>query len=330
MTPDNVVQAGVAAGDLGRNFEYRLYLKAHGWDRYPADPRNPLAPVWGAVEANRLDPARTSFRDRALLYYWREIVTELREYARATQGKEIVITSNGLFPFVDFNGFGLYEGNRDDDGREAVWVPVKDGHLDGGRSQQALYRKVRARSQAISGDVPLVLFLDWPTRTINAYYALPVQEKKDFWRIFGAEAYANGLYFAFHLRTTMPGEPTAADSQVLDFLLAYAAFYQANAAVYTGSAPTDAAVAISVAHVAGSVSAGGGKTWLHLVNHEYAGGLVVREGFTASLPLAAAPARVALRTPDAAGERAPAFQWSAGVLTVTVDRLESYDLIEIQ
>jgi hypothetical protein len=330
MTADNAIQAGVAPGDLGINFDYRYYLQQNGWDRYPADPSNPLAPVWGPIEGNRLDPASTSFRGRALLHYWREMVAELREYARATYGREILVTSNGLFPFVDFNGFGLYEGNRDDDGREAVWVPMKDGHLDGAHSQQDLYRKVRARSQAFSGDVPLVLFLDWPTRTIDAYYGLSLQEKKDYWRIFGAEAYANGLYFAFHLKTTMPGEPTASDSGILDFLETYVQFYQANAAAYTGTAPTDAAVSTSAANVSASVSAGGGKTYLHLVNHNYAAGLVAQEGFTASFPLATAPTHAVLRTPDAAGERTLSLGASGGNVTVTVDRLESYDLVELE
>jgi len=330
MTRDNVIRPGVAPGDLGRNFHYRRYLQANGWDQWPGDPRNPLAATFGYVEANRLDPAKTSFRDRALLYYWREMVTELREYARARHGKEILVTSNGLFPFVDFNGFGLYEGNRDDDGREVTWVPLRDGHLDGSRSHQAIYRKLRARSRAISGDVPLVLFLDWPCRTMNDYYALSVQEKEDFWRIYAAEAYANGLFFAFHLRTTIPGEPTATQSLVLEFLKQYAAFFQANAAVYTGAEPTDAAVATSVPNVAGSVSAGGGKTYLHLVNHNYDRRLLPQLGFTARVPLAAAPSAVTLRTPDAAGERTLAFTWSDGSLTVTVDRLEAYDLILIE
>jgi hypothetical protein len=331
MTPDNRIRPDVPAGDLGRGFDYRYYLQQRRWDGAPADPRNPLALEWGRAEANRAEPTGTSFRDRATIYWWRAMVTELREYARARHGKEIVVTSNGLFPFVDFNGFGLYDGNHDGEGgAEADWVPVKNGHLDGARSQQGLYRRVRARSRAVSGDVPLVLFIDWPTGMMNRYYALPVQEKKDYWRIFGAEAYANGLFFAFHLRTTMPGEPTAADSQILDFLVEYAAFYRANAGAYTGAAPIEAEVEVSAPKVAASASAGGGKTYLHLVNHDYAGGLVPRGPFTASLPLAAAPAQVVLRTPDAAGERPLPASWSGGILTVTVDRLESYDLIEIE
>jgi len=330
MTADNVVKPGIPPGDLGRNFDYRYYLQQHGWDANPFAAANPLAPVWGRPLDNRMDPAGTTFKDRALLYAWRDVVTELREYARSRYGKEIVVTSNGLFPYVDFNGFGLYDGNRDDGGQEAVYVPVKDGHLDGGRSQQGLYRRLRAWSQAVSGDVPLVLFLDWPTRPMNAYYALPAREKQDFWRIFGAEAYANGLFFAFHLRTTIPGEPTAAQSGVLEFLKQYVTFYQENAAVYTASVPSDAAVALSVSNVAGSVSTGGGKTYLHLVNHNYSGGLVAQTGFTATLPLAAAPSRVTLRTPDAAGARTLESRWSAGQLAVTVDRLEAYDVIEIE
>jgi hypothetical protein len=331
MTRDNVIRPEEAAGDLGRNFNYRRYLQRNGWDRFPLISRNPLAPVFGFIEGNRMDPAKTSFRDRALLYYWRAMVTELREYARSRYGKEILVTSNGLFPFVDFNGFGLYEGNHDgENGSEVVWVPLSGGHLDGRHSHQDIYRRIRARSRAISGDVPLVLFLDWPCRTMNDYYALSVQEKKDFWRIFGAEAYANGLFFAFHLRTTIPGEPTATDSQILTFLKEYAAFYQANAAVYTEAEPSAVAVETNVTDVAGSVSAGAGETYLHLVNHHYDGGLVPQLAVRATFPLAAAPSQVTVRTPDPAGANVVGFEWSEGSLSVTVDRLESYDLIVVE
>ncbi len=330
MTADNVVKPGVAPGDLGRSFDYRYYLQAHGWDTWPADPRNPLAAAYGQVVGNRPDPAADSYREHALLWSWRQIVAELREYARSRYGKEILVTSNGIFPWVDFNSLGLYEGNRDDDGREVQWVPLVGSHLDGGRSLQAIYRKVRARSREVSGDVPLVLFLDWPTRTIDGYFALSVQEKKDFWRIFAAEAYANGLFYAFHLRTSIPGEPTATESGVLDFLKEYAAFYRRNAAIYTEASPVDAAITVGDPHVAASLSAGGGATYLHLVNHEYLGGLVAKARLTATFPMATAPTTAVLRTPDATGERPLAVAWAGGRATVTVDRLESYDVVELR
>jgi hypothetical protein len=330
MTPDNVVKPGVDPGDLGRSFDYRYYLKAHGWDRWPADPHNPLAAVYGQITGNRPDPSADSFRERALLWYWRQLVADLREYARSRYGKEILVTSNGIFPWVDFNSLGLYEGNRDDDGQEVQWVPLAGGHLDGARSLQAVYRKVRARSQAVSGDVPLVLFLDWPTKTMDGYYALSLQEKKDFWRIFGAEAYANGLFYALHLRTSMPAEPTATDSGVLDFLKEYAGFFREHAAAFTATSPADTAVTVSIPHVSASLSTGGGKTYLHLVNHNYAGGLIAKEGFTVTFPTAAAPTAAVLQTPDAAGERALVVVATGGQATVTVDRLEAYDLIELR
>jgi len=332
MTEDNVVRPGVPPGDLGRSFDYRYYLKTRGWDAWPANPQNPLAAVYGQITGNRPDPAADSFRERALLWYWREMVAELREYARSRYGREILITSNGIFPWTDFNSFGLYEGNRDDDGREVQWVPRLGGHLDGARSLQAVYRKVRARSQAVSGDVPLVLFLDWPTRTIDGYYGLSRQEKQDFWRIFGAEAYANGLFYAFHLRTGMPGEPSASDSGVLDFLKQYAGFYRENAAVYTGTSPAEAAITVSIPQVSASLSTGGGQTFLHLVNHNYGAGtgLVAKEGFTVTFPMAAAPATAVLRTPDSAGERPLGVVAAGGQVTVTVDRLEAYDLVELR
>jgi hypothetical protein len=329
MSPDNRVVKDAAPGDLARNFDYRKYLSSHGWDDWPDDPANPLASLYGRVTMNRLDPAAASYREKLIVYRWAEFVARMRDYARTTYGKELVVTSNGLFPFVDFNCLGQYEYNQDNDGKEVQWIPIKDGKLDGSVSLKAVYQKILARSRAISGDVPLVLFIDWPTKLMDSYYALSIEQKKDFWRIYGAEAYACGLYYAFHLKTAMYNEPSARQSGVLDFLKGYTKFYADHAELYTKLSPTDIEVK-APAKMTATVSGDGKRYCLHLVNHDYAGKLAAQKNFSVSFALPSIPQKVVLHSPDAEGSRPLDFSISEGKVTIGVDRLESYDCIEIE
>lgn len=330
MSADNRIRDDVPLGDLNRNFNYRKYLASHDWANYPNDPRNPLAPVWGALIGNRSQAGAQDFRARAFDHYWREIVTNLREYARQRYGKEILITSNGVFPYVDFNSFGLYEYNRDDNGKEVEWLPVVNGHLDGGRSYRRIFEQLYAYNREVAGDVPLVLFIDWPTAQMNAYYALSMSEKRDFWRIYAAEAYACGLYYALHLKTGMPREQTAQGSGVLEFLKQYARFYADHAPLYTHAKPLNTQVNTSVANITATLSASQNKTLLHLINHNYRQGLLPQTRFQASFAHAQAPSKVSLQSPDTDSPRPLDFKFANGQLVVEVDRLEAYDLIVIE
>jgi hypothetical protein len=165
MTRDNVIKRGVPAGDLKRNFNYRKYLKEHDW---ATDPRNrgwggkncsanPLAVEWGAFPASsRLSLDDPDFLNKAFRVYWKQMVLEMRRYAREKYHKEILVTANGLFPYVDFNEFGLWNYNHDDDGgKEADYMPMTgDGHLDGAKCIQiALPAEPRRRGPGAPGAV---------------------------------------------------------------------------------------------------------------------------------------------------------------------------------
>src|SRR5690349_21302029 len=213
MSDDNLVRGDVAPDDLVRNFNYRGYLRAHGWNRDPLTPANPLAGEWGRVTANRMYADDTSFTATYLRRYWKQTVDRLRAYA----GRRILISSNGLLPYVDFSSVGMYPWNPDEqtpDYRGADYVPVVDGHLNGAKSLQANYRYLKDTSARIAGDVPVVVFIDWPNDMMTNYLNLPLSEKLDYWQIFGAEAYANGIFPAFHLKDTV-GSPTAEQLGVL-------------------------------------------------------------------------------------------------------------------
>jgi hypothetical protein len=90
MTADNLPRADVPAHDVGRNFNYRTYLAAHGWNSDPLNAANPLAAEWGRVTANRMYAGDTSFTATYIRRYWKSIVDELRRYAR----RPILVSSN--------------------------------------------------------------------------------------------------------------------------------------------------------------------------------------------------------------------------------------------
>ncbi len=220
MTDDNIIKKGVPADDLDRNFNYRKYLQKNGWTGKTwgkdtvQEESNPLAKEWGKQMGNRLYNDGT-FTGVYIKKYLKEIFDAARAYGREKYGKKILITCNGIMPCVDFNSLGIYMPNPDNapmDWNGLDYVPIKDGKLDGSVSVMDIYKKMYKRSKEASGDVPLVFFLDFPNRVIDGYYALSAGQKMDFWRIYAAEAYAAGCYYAFHLATVMPGEPTAEES----------------------------------------------------------------------------------------------------------------------
>ena len=334
MTDDNILRRDVPAGDLEANFNYREYLRAGGWNLNPVNAANPLAPEWGRVVANRMYAEDTSFTATYIRRYWKEMVDKLRAYAWRTAHRRILISSNGLWPYVDFNSVGMYPWNPDEqtpDFRGADYVPVVDGHLNGAKSLQSQYRYLKDQSARIAGGVPVVVFIDWPSDMMTNYLNLPLEEKKDYWRIFGAEAYANGIFPSFHLKDTV-GSPTATDLGMMDFFKTYTRFFKQNRELFRDNAIGAPAVAVSAANVSASllVRRGTGKRSIHLVNHNYDRGIAPRTGFTVEVDVESCPRRVVMVSPDFAGERSPAFSCRQGKLRVTVDRLDYYDILTLR
>lgn len=334
MTDDNLVRGDVPPDDLARNFNYRTYLQAHGWNLNPLTADNPLAGEWGRVTANRMYADDMSFTVTYLRRYWKEMVDELRAYAKNTARRQILISSNGLLPYVDFNSVGMYPWNPDEqtpDFRGADYVPVVDGHLNGAKSLQANYRYLKDKSGQIAGDVPVAVFIDWPNDMMTNYLNLPLSEKKDYWQIFGAEAYANGLFPAFHLKDTVGG-PTAEQSGMLGFFQTYSQFYKDHRSLYRDNNHGTEAVRVGVSNVSASllVQRGSGARTLHLVNHNYNQGIVPQTGLSVEVDLPSCPRRVAMISPDFAGSKVPASSCRHGKLKVTVDRLDYYDVLVLR
>jgi hypothetical protein len=332
MDSSNFLDKNKPLDDIENNFNYREYLAKHGWKQYSSD--NPLALVWGSITNNRPEQERTSFLEKySTDIYWKEIVTATRDYARQKYSKEILITSNGIFPFVDFNSVGLYNYNVDDNGKEANYVPVnKQGHLDGSVSLGTVFRNLYKRNQKIAGDVPCVLFIDWPTDMMSNYYKLTASEKMDYWRIYAAEAYAYGLFFAFHLKTSISGDPTAKISGILDSLANYSAFYKSNRALFESCILTDTVPDVSSRNVTTTLisQTDSSRYLLHVVNHNYDSVIKPQYNVTFTVPCAQTVKRVRLFSPERKGPVNLAFQQTNNKISCTIDTLWYYSIIALE
>ena len=148
----------------GRTFNYRGYLARNGWQASPLTGSNPLAAEWGTIFEAHPEPQNGTFTGTyTSLVYWQDLVLTLRNYARQKYKKEIYITANGVFPFVDFQMIGLWGGNPDGPGGSSVnYCPHRaDGHLDGTQSLLAAFMAMKQRSARIDGRVvPVAAFIE--------------------------------------------------------------------------------------------------------------------------------------------------------------------------
>lgn len=312
----------------GRSFDYRAYLSRNGWLDAPLSTANPLAADWGRTLDNRPDPDVGSFvQTYPSLVYWQEIAAALRSYAREVHGREIFLTSNGIYPFVDFQSVGLYDWNQDGPGgKEVNYVPVVNGHLDGATSLLPAFLALKQRSARIAGpDVPVALFLDWPAASMDRYTGLPSGERKDYFRIFLAEAYAAGLFYALPLKTTT-GEPTASELGMMDFFGQLAAFYRGHAELYHGARDLTDPVTVSLPAVTSHLTRlADGRTVLHLINHQYVQGLQPRTGVEVTFPAPQEPLQVTSMSPDLAADVPASFTYDlAGRVHVNLPTLDAY------
>ncbi len=341
MPADNVLKAGVSAGDLTNNFNYQRYLAAKGWASSPFAAANPLAAIWGQTLGGRPTPAAPDFVNSAEPYrYWGAIAGALRAYAQQKYGRSIYLTSNGIYPLVDFQGVGLYNYNQDDDGgREAEYVPVTAGsttaaaHLDGTVSLQRPFLNLKARSALFAPGAPVVLFIDWPTDFMSDYLHMPQSEQQDYWRLYAAEAYANGLFFAFFLQDTL-GDATATQLGLMPLFQSLAAFYKAHASLYHGVASGDASGVTTSLTTPVMIAVGDQaqprRRLVHLVNHDYSGAPTEHDGVTVTIPLPSAPTAVTLASPDApGGDTTLPATYASGAATVTLPALVAYDVISL-
>ena len=331
MTDTNFINAAQPLNDLVNNFNYREYLSVNGWQSNPLTSSNPLEAEWGRILDGRADTLTDNFLDKYTTLYWRDIITQVREYARSTYGKEILITSNGLLPYVDYQSVGMYDYNQDNNGSQANYVPVSGSNLDGTYSLQAVFKSLYQRSAALAGSAPVILFIDWPTTMMSNYSNFPLNQKQDYWQIYAAEAYANGLFPSFHLRTSISTDPTAVSEGILDFITSYSRFYRMDSSYYHNNQILTINPSISVSQVNSSVmyQQSHKRYSIHLVNHNYiiGTGITPQSNFTVSIPLDSVPNTVYLSSPDISGIRLLNSSYNNGVLTINVENLKYYNML---
>jgi len=327
VTAADNLNCSAAAAISGRTFNYRGYLARKGWDANPLTSSNPLAAEWGVMG---YDPYNGTFTNTYLyLVYWQEIVATLREYARQKYGREIYISANGIYPFVDFQTVGLFDYNANGPGgSDQDFCPLtRSGDLDGTKSLMPAFLYMQQHSAYVAGRNVLVsVFIDGSVGPMDRYLSLPASERQDYWRMYVPEAYATGVHFALQLLDPI-GSPSATQLGLMAYFDQTSAFYKlpAHAALYENAQNLSGAVTVSVSHVATNLTQlGDGRTVAHLINHNYSKGFQTRTGVLVTFPVANAPTTVTLVSPDASGDTSIPFTYANGQVKVTVPQLVAY------
>lgn len=313
----------------GRSFNYRGYLARNGWQTDPLNSSNPLAAEWGSTFGGHPEPENGTFTGTyTSLAYWQNIVLTLRNYARQKYGKEILITANGVFPFVDFQMNGLWGGNPDGpNGTSANYCPLTpSGDLDGTQSLLSAFMSVKARSLRIDGRVvPVAVFIDWPTDVMTNYLSIPTQsEREDYWRMYAAEAAAATVYFNFHLLDTI-GDPTATQLGLMPLFESLRAFYDGHADLYHGTTDLPGTITVSSPNITTNLTQlSDGRIVAHMINHNYSQAFIEQDNVVVSFPLATAPSTVTLASPDYSADMTVPFSYSGGQVQFTVPQLVAY------
>jgi len=290
---------------------------------------NPLAVEWGWGANTRVDLSSGSFTTTySNLVYWQSIVLRLRTYARQKYGREIYITANGIFPFVDFQMPNMYEYNSDaPDGSTENYLPLTvDGHFDGTQTWQPALQKFRQISRKLVGhDMPMTLFIDWPGQLMTSYYQLPLQDRQDYMRSLTAESYSNGILFSLPLMTSIGGDPTADQLGMMGLFRQLRDFYERHENLYHGGTDTGEQAAVAAPNTMQNLVAfPDGSRVLHLVNHNYAGGFVTQTNVAVSFPMPRRPSAVTLVSPDFPRDEPAPFTYAGGQVQVTVPQFVSY------
>ena len=145
---------------------------------------------WGTIQPYSWQTSQPSFvQTYPTLVYWQNVVTALRAYARQKYNREIFITSNGPYPFADFQTVGLWDGNQDAPDQSAVeWIPTTpSGAYDGTVSWQPALQGMLTRAQNNGkANVPIVLFIDWPDSVMSTYYGFSLPDRQNYMRMLTA------------------------------------------------------------------------------------------------------------------------------------------------
>lgn len=234
----------------------------------PYTKKNPFSKFWGRTYDNRPNPTQDNFVEYMIHQHWYTLVLTLRQYAREVHNKEILITSNGIYPFVDFHSVGFYPYNHDKNTKEQNYMPLKGKRFDGTVSMAQPFNNLLLRANAISRPAPVVVFIDWPTSYMDAYYSFTHQKRIHFLKLYTSQAYAQGLYFAMPVKTSLHNDPTARDLSITATMKELTNFYKTHQSIFTQATPVDLkATTLSQNIAVSTTQLSDNRYAIHLVNH---------------------------------------------------------------
>jgi len=303
-------------------FNYRDYLATYGWADYPffSFLINPLffewEPLLGWFDPLRLftaDPetmySENNFHGHATRHYLENLVNGIKalsqEYTR-----RLDVCVNGISPYVDFQ-------------MTFILAPFPFSW-----SLIEWFRQDRESSRALLGrEAPIVFFLDWPGG-MEWYSEFTEQKKRDYIRIFSAEAYASGCHYAFHFLNYLQDFRTNGTHDLVYHLVDW---FKGHAALYHGLAehPSWRKVQADNRHVAHTLWYDVEKNLalLHLINHNYASqGMTPVNDLHVTVPIGNVLSAT-LISPDFAGEVPLSFQSTDSGTTLAIPYLEFYDVV---
>jgi len=279
------------------------------------------------------------------LKHWKELALATKEYAQQTYGFDPIITKNMInlpVPYVSFQQPQCL----------IAMFPLKGSRLDATQDPSWLLDDVMKRSFKASGDVPIVWFVDWPGQ-INALLGLSVNEQKIYFKIYVAEAYAHGQFFALPFKAYYYDARKAGTFSLLLYLSKFYRKYsdlfvqtkriikneawalKARALNLPMISNHTASISVSRKDITTTIYEKNGKLIIHLVNHNYAASIksmtkVVDLNINLKTDFDFIPNSVRLISPDFPNEESLDFVQDRYNIRVYIPRLEYYDIIVLQ
>lgn len=317
----------------GRTFNYRGYLARHGWQTDPLTSANPLAAEWGRISGGHPAPYNGTFTGTyTSLVYWQDIVLTLRTYARQKYKREIYITANGVYPFVDFQTNGLTDGNGlGPAGTDLDFCPLTGaGDLDGTQSFLQAFLTLKKESLRTDGRViPVGAFLDGIEGLMSRYLARPTTERQDYWRMYVFDGLAAGVYFSMMIDDGV-GDPDATQLGLIPTFKHLGAFLKepAHVPLFYEAQDLDGSVTATGTKVTTHLTQlRDGRTIAHLINHDYNRGFQAQSNVAVAFPVAKAPKTVTLVSPDLSADTQVGFVYSGGKVYTKIPRLLTYTAV---
>lgn len=293
----------VASDGTMATFHYRAHLKS--LPKPASQWKNPLATEWGIFRHERDDRA------------WRWLTDAIRVYA-ASRGRRVLISANGLAPYVDLQVLGVWENWR-----------TKDGRVDLAQSQLHEWRSLVVTGCGMAGrKLPVVLFHDWGFGGFP-WLQVPPEDRRLWTRTRGAEIYAAGAFFAFPVLGPFGND--CRNDGTLPEIARQSEFYHRHAGLYLdaeflGLDPKETDEdKLSVAFWQQRSPLG---LIVHVINRSTENGQpVVRSPAVVRLPIDRVPSAVRIVSPDRPGEEQGKAELVAGQLGVTMPKLEAYNVL---